>query len=487
MVFLIPNSRYYEGFQPSTNAQWIIYARPLNGLTPYKFMDIPDYFAKADNEPCVNSDFILGATNESAIATANNGIPNGLTPGWNGFDFQVSRYADDLTDCDFKIAAYTTNVIKSSFLGSLNLSTTGTITSTTTPVTTSESKYNGLASFAGNKATKVVDKLSAVGNSTNSGITIGKSVLNLVANIASGNIGGIIKSGFNLLFGRTTVTQTTYSTTSDVRLSSEGEMKLSGLSSWQTTSDVPVISFNLKEILAAQNRPIVVIKPPYVVPQSIGGGVPIGGTVKDELKNLGVWTLKTIPTLYWDVVKLMTVDEIEDEGGDILIHGSSECPTISDYDLDLEINPYLKPWITDKKFSVRFMGYVADGVLPSEYNCMDLSSNNMIFKDSYKALYQLSTKSSFVAFYGIGSDFYHFDEYTMPTIYVRWNLPAEYQIVALVTVELDVSYNGNSFTVSESRVYPTKSEINTSLIKTNLPRTLVLDNSNTWLTNRKFQ
>ena len=38
----------------------------------------------------------------------------------------------------------------------------------------------------------MIDKLSAVGNSTNSGITIGKSVLNLVANIASGNIGGII-------------------------------------------------------------------------------------------------------------------------------------------------------------------------------------------------------------------------------------------------------------------------------------------------------
>ena len=480
---------YYEGFQPSTNAQWIIYARPLNGLTPYKFMDIPDYFAKADDEPCVNRDFILGATNESAIATANNGIPNGLTPGWNGFDFQVSRYADDLTDCDFKIAAYTTNVIKSSFLGSLNLSTTGTITSTTTPVTTSESKCNGLASFAGNKATRVIDKLSAVGNSTNSGITIGKSVLNLVTNIASGNIGGIIKSGFNLLFGRTTVTQTTYSTTSDVRLSSEGEMKLSGLSSWQTTSDVTIISFNLKEILAAQNRPIVVIKPPFVVPQSIGigDGVPIGGTVKDELKNLGVWTLKTIPTLYWDVVKPMTVDGIEDEGGYILIHGSSECPTISDYDLELEINPYLKPWITGKKVSVRAMGYLVGGILPREYNSMDLSSNNLILKDSYKALYQLSTKASFIAWYSYGSDGYHFNEYTIPAIYVRWNLPAEYQIVALVTVELDVSYNGNSFTVSESRVYPTKSEINTSLIKTDRPRTLVLDNSNTWLTNRKFQ
>lgn len=107
------------------------------------------------------------------------------------------------------------------------------------------------------------------------------------------------------MFGRTTVTQTTYSTTSDVRLSSEGEMKLSGLSSWQTTSDVPVISFNLKEILAAQNRPIVVIKPPYVVPQSIGigDGVPIGGTVKDELENLGVWTLKTRPKAYWNTTQ----------------------------------------------------------------------------------------------------------------------------------------------------------------------------------------
>ncbi|MDE5929120.1 MAG: hypothetical protein K2H03_01430, partial [Muribaculaceae bacterium] len=49
---------YYEGSQPSTNAQWIVYARPLSGLTPYKFMDVPDYFAKADNEPCLNQDYI---------------------------------------------------------------------------------------------------------------------------------------------------------------------------------------------------------------------------------------------------------------------------------------------------------------------------------------------------------------------------------------------------------------------------------------------
>ncbi|MDE5930595.1 MAG: hypothetical protein K2H03_08965, partial [Muribaculaceae bacterium] len=280
----------------------------------------------------------------------------------------------------------------------------------------------------------------------------------------------------------------TYSTTSDVRLSSEGELKLSGLSSWQTTSDVPIISFNLKKILAAQTRLVAEIKPPYVVPQSMSaGGITIGGQAKKELKGLGVWTLKEIPTLHWDVVKQMKVDKVEDEGGDILITGSSDCPTISKYDLELELNPYLSPWIKDKKISVSFIGYSSGSGLPNEYNCMNLSSGNFIFSDSYKSLYQLSKKASFVAFYGTGSDFYRFDENNKPAIYVRWNLPVKYQIVALVKVDLVVSYNGNSFTVSESRVYPAKSVINTSAIKTNLPGTLVLDNSNTWLSKCVFQ
>ncbi len=485
---------YYEGFQPSTNAQWIIYARPLNGLTPYKFMDIPDYFAKADDEPCVNRDFILGATNESAIATANNGIPNGLTPGWNGFDFQVSRYADDLTDCDFKIAAYTTNVIKSSFLGSLNLSTTGTITSTTTPVTTSESKYNGLASFAGNKATKVIDKLSAVGNSTNSGITIGKSVLNLVANIASGNIGGIIKSGFNLLFGRTTVTQTTYSTTSDVRLSSEGEMKLSGLSSWQTTSDVPVISFNLKEILAAQNRPIVVIKPPYVVPQSIGigDGVPIGGTVKDELKNLGVWTLKTRPKAYWNTTQKVDVTTFQDEGSSIYICGTAPYPTLSKTELDVEINPYLKSYVQSHSVSVKYIGYVSKD--PSGYISKTPVDSikepisaiyggssvpvlrDLFYSDPYKILSNLPIGKTQVSdVVGLSSKDY--DTSSMPgstAFYVKWELPSKYKIIAMVTVTMQIKYMDNEFSVSESRIYHVNNVEERTDIRNNWPQVVVM-------------
>lgn len=460
---------YYEGFQPSTNAQWIIYARPLSGLTPFKFMDVPSYFAKADNEACVNSNFILGATNESAIATANNGIPNGLTPGWNGFDFQVSRYADDLTDCDFKIAAYATNVIESKFIGSLNLSTTGTITSTTTPVTTTENKYNGLASFAGNKATKVIDKLLSIGNSTDTGVTIGKSVLNLVANIASGNIGGIVKSGFNLLFGRTTVTQTTYSTISDVRLSTDGEMKLSGLSSWQTTSDVPIISFNLKEILAAQNRPIVIIKPPFVVPQSIGGGVPIGGTVKDELKNLGVWTLKSRPKAYWNLVQPVSVSNFNDEECSIYVEGMASYPTLLKTEIEVEINPYLKSYVQSHNVAVKYIGYVSKDSyinnIPGDSIKEPISAiyggsgvpylRDLFYSDSYKILSNLPTGETRVSDV-VGLSSKEYDTSSMPastSFYVKWNLPTRYEIIALVTVTMQIKYMGKEFSVSESRMY----------------------------------
>ena len=144
-------------------------------------------------------------------------------------------------------------------------------------------------------------------------------------------------------------------------------MKLSGLSSWQTTSDVPVISFNLKEILAAQNRPIVVRKPPFVVPQSIGigDGVPIVGTVKDELENLGVWTLKTRPKAYWNTTQKVDVTTFQDEGSSICICGTAPYPTLSKTELDVEINPYLKSYVQSHSVSVKYIGYVSKD--PSGY------------------------------------------------------------------------------------------------------------------------
>ena len=504
---------FYEGYQTATKTQWVVYAKPLSGSAPYKFMDLPYYFSNADEIPGANHDHRLFMTNESALSSMNNGIPNGLQPGWNGFEFQVTRYADDLTDCDFKIGAYNISVTSSSFNGNMNLSTSGTVTSETNAGSSSDKKtVNSIATYAGEKAQNAIKGMKDQSSNPGIGVKIANSVLELAADVANWGVAGVLKAGLRLIFGRST-TVSTYTTTSDVRLSSEGEMTMSGISELVAVSDVPVISFNFKDVLAAQTRSTLIKPtfPPIVVPKAYGVESGYQPVVKAELENIGVWTIRKTPVIYWDVVKPMSVGSIEDEGGNMLISGSSYCPTVSKYELDVVVNPYIDPWVGEKRVSMELIGYVPSEDspnedtedspnedtedspneytydFPNEFNCMDLSRDNFIFSDSYKALYKLSTKASFVAFYGVGSDYRPFDESSMPQIYVKWRMPKRYQIVALVTVELDISYQGNTFTVTESRVYPTKTVINSSDIKTDFPRTLLLDDNNAWLSQRVFR
>lgn len=86
---------YREAHLISQGAQW--YIKTSEGKQ-IKLLDEPTYLSRIDSHP---------ATNDMLLFSTMNDVPTtGIEFGWNGFEFQVSRYSTDLTNMDLKIGAY---------------------------------------------------------------------------------------------------------------------------------------------------------------------------------------------------------------------------------------------------------------------------------------------------------------------------------------------------------------------------------------------
>lgn len=69
---------------------------------------------------------------------------------------------------------------------------------------------------------------------------------------------------------------------------------------------------------------------------------------------------------------------------------------------------------------------------------------------------------------------------TVP-VYMEWDLLSSRKTIAMVKVEMDINYMGNTFTVEETRMYEVKNVINpTPAVESNA---IVLRSDNSWLMN----
>lgn len=140
---------YYEGEQKSQGTQW--YMRTANGEKTRLF-NLANYITKTDTAQC----------EYSAILVSNlTGDPtNGITPGWNGFEFEVP-YCTDYRNIDFTIGAYDKNITTYNFLGKEEASIVGTITgiSTSTSRNSITTTLTTTTTINGEDAKKYIENL----------------------------------------------------------------------------------------------------------------------------------------------------------------------------------------------------------------------------------------------------------------------------------------------------------------------------------------
>ena len=417
---------YYEVNTIAGHTQWML---KYDGGTPLQILDYPAYFALPDDKPSVNTANTLYFSNESGINESS------LTQGWNGFEYQVSRYStsDQLTS-SFSINAITDFYTKFDFIGTGSYATSGTITSVSTPQSRSEdSDKTSIATANNDKAANLVSSLQDLSN-------IGNDIKSIIKSVETTRAtADLILAGVNTAFQRSSVT---YGTTSDVRVQTLGAMTLSGTGVSQFTTNVSPITFSLRYVPSSN-----------LVSTALNS---------DEPFRLGVWTLKKNPKVYINTIAPMEIERIDDGDPTCLeFYGTTTYPEVVRYDTpEVVFNPMIIPYISSYKVAVKCLDYRAENVYnTSYYNGLFLRtfpSSQMLIENMPFGLYKpITTKQSIHRITNINSK--NIDSNTK--YYFNWKTVPQDRTITHVTVTLNINYMGKQFTVTETRAYKPDIEV----------------------------
>ena len=429
---------YYEGGTQSEGLQWYIKTSEGKQIT---LLDEPTYLAKPVSEP---------ANNDMLLFSNMNDVPTtGITAGWNGFEFQISRYCTDLISMDLKIGAYEKHITNYNVLGKATLNTVGTIT---TDKATSTGISNALANLAGPEAKNFIDNLgdSVFGDA----VVLGKKISDLITDIPKTGYVSALRSGLDLIFGKTTST-----TTYDVYLTTTGTVEMTGTGTSETTADIPVLTFNLYNILNSTT--------PYNDSNSV---LAINSTTTGG-HHLGVWTLKENPKVYYNrLVMLQNVDQIGSStgGGTALITADVPIPQIDHYETEVIINPDVLPYVTNYSYTVKFL--ICNKLEGQLVNGQDISArftniNSTLYSDDdreFKELPETNTKTSMEL--SINADYCNKHSSGAP-YWFDWGKVIDGRLVAVVSLNMTCQYEGKETNVYQSRVYDVDYGVDTTLLQ----------------------
>lgn len=420
---------YYEGNHKSQGTQWFIMTSEGQKVS---LLEKPSYLSKADSDVEMN-DILL-------FSNMVKGPTYGLITGWNGFEFQVSRYGKDLTNMDFIIGAYDRQITNYNLLGKSELTTVGTITTTSKG---SSNISNALANITGPEAEKFIEKLG--GKVFGDKVILGKKITNLINSIPTSGYVSAIKGGLDMIFGKTTT-----STTSDVKLTTTGTVEISGTSSTEVTAGIPPLSFNLHGILnpmAHQSNSIL------VTASTPGSG-----------HYLGVWTIKEKPVVYYNrVTRFTNVSYIGmDMTGRRVIRGNTNFPTIQYYKLEPEINPDLIPYITKSSFSVKYM--LCNRLQGKEYkpDSQDFHfaySTNILYSDDEQRFFEIDNNAQRAFEVNV-----IYDASVKQNYFYDWGNVKDGKVLAIVSLDMTCLYEGKQTEISQSRVYEVAYGIDTKIL-----------------------
>lgn len=376
-----------------------------------------------------------------------NSTLSALSFGWNGFEFRVGAYNPKNSEGDFDIRAYNTTYTNFSFTGEETSTTTGTITT----INTNEKSIadNALAKAVINctseQAKNTVDTLASK--------FLDKSILginfkDILSNLKVDDYAKAITNGLGYIFKSIIKfkKQPTYSV-SDVKLQTKGTITLKGTSSTQTAACIEQLTFSLKNILEADRT----------TPKENSDIYDKLSAATNSKIELGVWNLKKKPTLYYErYTKFANELGIPEDhnGGAIDFHGMLDYPQTRVGDIEVIFNPAIAKYI--KSYSV------TTGVI-------DVVGGNRSINNKGKLVIAYNrdnklTSTDSITSYGV--DYLNRDLFLMvdglldkvsinndTQLYIDWGDNVGGNRAAVVTLTMDVNYNGNEFSYTESRVY----------------------------------
>lgn len=433
---------FYYATKPNTttNSVWSVSSGNLN--TPCPLFSDSEYFSQpleGDNNYTVWS-----ITADNMVISEHSGIKQG----WNGFEFRVGEYNPKNSEGAFSFDAYNTTYTNFNFNGEETSTTTGTIT---TINTNSQSVVNNALAKAvinqtGEQAKNAIDKFAKSHLDKN---FLGINFKDILAKVSAGDYASAITGGVGFVFKSLFKKDPKYSV-SEVKLQTQGTITLKGNSETPTVASIDGLSFSLFDIL---NPKLTILKPD----DPLRPFAAISDVYVRAKTELGVWNLKKKPTIYYERYTKFRdeVGAFEDYGGGALdFHGMLDFPQTRVGDIEVVFNPAIAPYV--KSYSV------STGVI-------DVVGGNRSINNKGKATiaYNLSnklTESNGITVYGVSNyerDFYAFIDGIPSNIglsndtqlYVDWGENVGGNRAAVVTLTMNVDYNGRAFTLTESRVY----------------------------------
>ena len=379
--------------------------------------------------------------------TADNRInknPSAMKRGWNGFEFRVGAYNPDNAEGDIVIDAYDTTYTTYNFNGEETSTTNGTITTINTD-SRSDVK-NALAKAVinqtGEQAKNAIDKF--VEKNLNKNI-IGLNIKDIITGISADDYAKAITSGLGLVFKSFINKGPTYSV-SEVKLQTHGTVTLSGNSTTESSSGVNSLPFNLKKILECDRPQTTTNSQRYALLSAATGS-------KIEL---GVWNLKKKPTLYYERYTRFDnlVDFPEEYNGTIEFHGIADYPKTHVGDIEVVFNPAIAKYVKSYSVSTSMIDVVGGNRNLDNKNkpLIHYVPSNQLSDDNGVTVYGITNEKRDVSllFDEVPYDL-QIDNST--DFFIDWGTNVGGNRAAVVTLTMEIEYNGQKFNFTESRVY----------------------------------
>ena len=373
--------------------------------------------------------------------------------GWNGFEYRVGEYQPTISTTDLCIKALNTAYADIKLDGVIELTTTGTITTTNTTTTSGGKIVNAAANIGGSKAKDLVD---GIANEYLDTSFLGINFKNLITSVAVGDYVSAFKSGLGAIFKGLYKTEPSVS---EIKLQTNGTLKIDGKANIDLTSKASSLTFNLENVLSNDSKTLAVSSINSITPNYLATTDP---TTRIAAKTeLGVWNLKKKPTVYYDRYSKFengfefTEDEIL--AGMLDFNGKTNYPNTNATLADNEVvfNPAIKDYV--KSYSVNV-------------SLIDVTGGNRILNNKGKHIINYNTLNKIkidetrgITVYGVNASELPISgsiyDYTPDFInentqyYLDWGENVGGNRAAVVTLTMDVDYNGKQMSFTESRVY----------------------------------
>ena len=264
---------YNETVSPISNMVWTL--NKVDGeMRHHSIFEVPILLTPIDGE---NMD-------STRVYISNAVIDDKMIQGWNGFQFQVSRYQEFPSDLNINISTYGQIITEYNFNGISQSDLQGTITSVSS---NNKSILNSVSQLGTDASKKMLNKLEEKIWKDNAPTGIGKLMVDATKSLISGQIGNALKQGIKLLFGRSMWNETNYQV-SDIRLTQSGTLTVDGTSTAEVSIPGANLKFNLHNMLVDRNNfDNTVISPDWD---------------SSNFKGLGTWTLDSYPIVYYNPV-----------------------------------------------------------------------------------------------------------------------------------------------------------------------------------------